>query len=328
MKGNTKDGHARAVWMLLLTNFLWGLSFPTVKALAQLHAVLIPGSSTWFVTAMTLAPRFLLATLFLGLFLGRRLLGIHQVELRQGLILGFFTGAGMLFQNDGLQFTHASVSAFLTQFYAILIPLYLALRYRRNPGLLVWSCVFLVLAGCAVLGQFDWRHFSIGRGEAETLLCSVFFTVQILALDRPEFAGNRPMNVSFVMFATEMVLFCGLAAWTTPSASALLVPWTNIPWLGMTLVLALCCTLGAFLLMNTWQPRISATEAGLIYCVEPIFGTLMAMFLPAYYSIWAGISYANETAGWTLLIGGGLITAANVLLQLRPPARAEAAGCT
>jgi hypothetical protein len=30
------------------------------------------------------------------------------------------------------------------------------------------------------------------------------------------------------------------------------------------------------------------------------------------------INYANETATWTLLVGGGLITAANVLIQLKP----------
>ena len=65
----------------------------------------------------------------------------------------------------------------------------------------------------------------------------------------------------------------------------------------------------------------SATEAGLIYCVEPIFASALALFLPALLSVWAGINYPNETATWTLLAGGGLITAANVLLQLRPPAR-------
>ena len=82
------------------------------------------------------------------------------------------------------------------------------------------------------------------------------------------------------------------------------------------------CTCGAYILMNTWQPKISAIEAGLIYCVEPIFGSLMAIFLPALFSVWAGIAYANETATWTMLIGGGLITLANILLQVRPPARA------
>jgi hypothetical protein len=74
--------------------------------------------------------------------------------------------------------------------------------------------------------------------------------------------------------------------------------------------------------MVAFQPRITATEAGLIYCVEPIFASALALFLPGWMSAWAGINYPNETATWTLLLGGGLITAANVILQLRPPARA------
>jgi hypothetical protein len=92
-----------------------------------------------------------------------------------------------------------------------------------------------------------------------------------------------------------------------------------LPWVGLTLALTLTCTLGAFLLMNTWQPKITATEAGLIYCFEPIFGSVLALFLPALFSVWCGIAYANETATGSLLLGGGLITVANVLLQLRPP---------
>ncbi len=74
--------------------------------------------------------------------------------------------------------------------------------------------------------------------------------------------------------------------------------------------------------MNAWKPKITATEAGLIYCFEPIFGTALALFLPAWFSVLAGIAYANESATWTLLAGGGLITLANVLLQLKPPGKA------
>jgi hypothetical protein len=55
--------------------------------------------------------------------------------------------------------------------------------------------------------------------------------------------------------------------------------------------------------------------------VEPIFGSLMAVFLPAMFSAIAGINYPNETATWTLLVGGGLITFANLLLHLKPPAK-------
>ncbi len=49
--------------------------------------------------------------------------------------------------------------------------------------------------------------------------------------------------------------------------------------------------------------------------------SLSALLLPAIFSAWAMIHYANETATWTLLVGGGLITAANVLIQLKPAAK-------
>jgi drug/metabolite transporter (DMT)-like permease len=205
--------------------------------------------------------------------------------------------------------------------YAVLIPALVALRLRRSPGIRVWLAGALVLAGVALLGRFDWRTLSFGRGEWETLACSVFYMGQILCLERREFAANDPLRVTLVMFCLQAVVFSGLLLGTAPSAPAVWRLCSSLSWVGLTLALTLTCTLGAFLLMNTWQPKITATEAGLIYCFEPIFGSLLALVLPALFSVWCGITYANETATWGLVIGGGLITLANVLLQLRPPAK-------
>jgi hypothetical protein len=182
----------------------------------------------------------------------------------------------------------------------------------------VWLSCALVLVGVAILGRFDWRQLHLGRGEWETLLASVFFMGQILWLEKKEFSANRAFELTLVMFATEALVFAVLAGATAPSVAAMVVPWTSPVWLGFTVTLTVVCTLGAFGLMNAWQPKITATEAGLIYCVEPIFGSLAALFLPAVFSVWAMINYANETATWTLLVGGGLITAANILIQLKP----------
>lgn len=310
--------HQQAILMLLLANLYWGLSFPIVKTLLPLQAQLVPEAGTWFAAVYSVAPRFLLATIILLVWQGRQLLTITRGELMQGLGIGGFASMGMLLQNDGLHFTSASTSAFLTQFYAILIPIYVALRARRNPGGRVWVSVALVLAGVAILGRFDWQELRFGRGEWETLLASVFFMGQILWLERREYAGNRPMQVTLVMFVTLGAVFWVLAGVTAPSAAALVVPWTSPVWLGLVALLTVFCTVGAFTIMNKWQPKITATEAGLIYCVEPIFGSLMALFLPAIFSVWASVNYPNETATWTLLVGGGLITVANILIQLRP----------
>lgn len=307
--------------MLVLATLFWGLSFPVIKALVLVQERLLPDIGTSFATLYVLGPRFVLGLLVLLAWQARSGWSVTRLELKQGIVIGLFSTAGMLFQNDGLQFTAASTSAFLTQFYAIVIPVYLAIRSRTMPGGRVWISCLLVLAGVAILGNFNWRTLHFGRGEWETIIASLFFTGQILWLEKTEFAANRAAKLTLVMFATQAVLLTALALALAPSPQALLIPWTSGAWLGLTIVLTVFCTLGSYVLMNAWQPKITATEAGLIYCAEPIFGSAMALFLPALFSRWAEINYANETATWTLLVGGSLITLANVLIQLKPPTK-------
>ncbi len=169
-----------------------------------------------------------------------------------------------------------------------------------------------------MLGQFDWQTWRLGRGETETLIASVFFMGQILTLERAEFSVNRVIPITFVMFAVEGVAFGGLTLLTAPSPEVIGAAMRLPAWWGFTLGLTLFCTLGAFLLMNKWQRHIPATEAGLLYCAEPIFSSMFSLVLPGLFSAWALIAYANETLTSPMLIGGGLITLANVLLQFRP----------
>src|SRR5207248_3965227 len=132
---------------------------------------------------------------------------------------------------------------------------------------MVWVCCTLVLIGVAILGRFDWRALRFGRGEWETLLCSFFFMGQILWLEKKEFVGNSPWRLTLVSFATQAVIFSTLAVVVAPDLAALARPWTSLPWLALVGVLTIFCTIGAYLLMSAWQPKITATEAGLIYCI-------------------------------------------------------------
>jgi drug/metabolite transporter (DMT)-like permease len=311
----------RAVGMLLLANVFWGLSFPLIKAITLLNARLVPAAGGGYIVGLALAPRFLVGFLILlGWQAWRRGDGcfLTRAELRNGFWLGLYGGGGMLLQSDGLRFTVASTSAFLTQAYAIMIPLWLALRWRRSPPAVVWAGCALVLAGIALLGHFDWRQLRLGRGEWETLGCSVLFMVQILRLGSPQAASDRPAKITLVWFGVEAVLFGALALRAAPSAGALASPWASPAWLLLTLMLAGFCTVGAFLLMARWQPVLTSTEAGLMYCFEPIFGALFALGLPALFSRWSGISYPNENATVGLVVGGGLITIANLVVQRQP----------
>jgi hypothetical protein len=70
--------------------------------------------------------------------------------------------------------------------------------------------------------------------------------------------------------------------------------------------------------MNRWQGFVSSVEAGLIYCAEPVFTSLIALFLPALVGVWMGRPVENEPLTLSLIGGGTLITLAILLLQLKP----------
>jgi len=105
----------KALRMLVVATVFWGLSFPTTKALAVLQQELLPGSSSWFVAALSVVYRFAIATLVLLVFSARSLTQLTRLEFEQGLGLGLFGGIGILLQVDGMAYTSASSSAFLTQ---------------------------------------------------------------------------------------------------------------------------------------------------------------------------------------------------------------------
>ena len=314
---------ARAAQILVLCTALWGLSFPAWKAIAESQATLVSDAGSWFVSALCVVYRFGIAAILMALIAARTLPKLTRAELWQGLGLGFFGGTGILLQVDGLVFTSASTSAFLTQCYCLFIPIWVAVRERHRPaGRVLMSCA-LVIAGAAVLSGVDWRAFHLGRGEMETLLASVLFTGQILWLERPRFTGNNVNHFSLVMFATMALVCLPVALVTSPSAGAWVRAYSTLPTMGFMAILIFPCTFGAYLMMNHWQRHVPATHAGLIYCLEPVFTSLYALFLPGWFSAWAGIHYANETLTGTLLLGGGLITVANVVLHLPSRRNAE-----
>src|SRR2546426_5177793 len=163
----------KAVRMLVVATAFWGLSFPTTKALAVSQQALLPDSSSWFAAALCVVFRFVIAALVLLVLSARSLTQLTRLELEQGLGLGLFGGGGILLQVDGMAYTSASTSAFLTQCYCVIIPLWVAWRQRRWPPPRVLLSCLLVSAGVAVLADVDWRHFQIGRGEWETVFASV-----------------------------------------------------------------------------------------------------------------------------------------------------------
>jgi drug/metabolite transporter (DMT)-like permease len=320
------DGmRVKALRMLVVATVFWGLSFPTTKALSASQQDLLPDSSSWFVAALCVVYRFAIAALVLLVLSARTLTQLTRLELEQGLGLGLFGGVGILLQVDGMAYTSASSSAFLTQCYCLWIPAWVAWRQKSRPPARVFVSCALVMIGVAALADVDWQQARLGRGEWETLAASLIFTGQILWLERPLYAGNNVRHFSLVMFVVMAGVAVPVAVATTRRWGDWLQAYRSAPTLGFLGILVFFCTCGAYMLMNRWQRRVTATEAGLVYCLEPVFATAFALFLPAWFSNWAAVRYPNEKLSASLLVGGGLITAANVLLQIPTSATGPAA---
>lgn len=312
--------------MLALSCGAWGLSFPGGKVFMAALEQELPGRNSWVFSALTIGGRFALGALVLWLFHPRALWKTTPSEWRQAIGLGLLGGLGMLIQTDGLNHTEASTSAFLTQFSAVLIPLFVALRHRRLPSPLTMFCVVLVMAGVAVLGRFDWRALRLGWGEIETLISTMFFSAQILWLERPIFRGNHTGRVTLAMFAIIAAVNVPVFVFNAHGASDALALVASGPIFALLCGLTLFCSLIAFLMMNRWQPHMDATTAGIIYCAEPLYATVFALFLPGLLATALALpGGGNEVLTTHLVIGGALITAANLLIAWNPGARTAAA---
>ncbi|MBA4148263.1 MAG: DMT family transporter [Verrucomicrobia bacterium] len=298
--------------MLLLATFFWGTSFILMKGLVVLQQDLVE-ASTWHLAALSLILRFGIAGLLLLFWNMRQLRKMTWLEFYEGAGLGVVGGLGLLFQMDGVNHTSASTAAFLTQCYCIFIPLLVACRKREWPSRTIALSTAMVLAGVAILSQFDFRKMEMGRGELEVIIASLFFTAQILWLERPLFAKNNPHNFTFVMFIVVAIIFIPVPL-STGGLAMSIAAYKSLPAIALIVFIAIFCTNIAYGLMNYWQPHVDATRAGLIYCSEPVFTSIFALFLPQWISIFASIDYSNETVTQQQFFGGGLIVAANIFI--------------
>jgi drug/metabolite transporter (DMT)-like permease len=239
------------------------------------------------------------------------------MELWQGMGLGIFAAGGILFQMDGLAYTSASTSAFLTQSFCVLVPIFVAIRDREFPGWPLVLAILMVMSGVAVLSKFNLYNFHLGRGEFETLIATIFFAAQILWLERPIFSGTNANHFSIVMFLVMAAISAPIVLSTSRSLTDPLLCYSNPGVIVLTSSLTLFCTIGAFVYMNKWQPYVPATEASIIYGAEPLIASFLALFLPGIISKKTGIQYPNETITWEMIVGGLLIVGANVFLQIR-----------
>jgi drug/metabolite transporter (DMT)-like permease len=229
-----------------------------------------------------------------------------------GAIVGFTFFLGFALQVWGLAYTTPAHSGFFTSLCSAWVPLGAWLWYRARPGLWPLLGLGLGVAGTAALtvtggdsgGPLAWA------GDLLTLVASAFFGAQVLLLDRlgrvvepaqtsPAFFAATGLGAA-VALAVCVAFGPGFASWAEWTAATLALPgqWWRFGFL------VVVSTYLAFHWMNTYQPRVPAMRAALVYLLEPVFAALTS------------VAVGFDRPSWGLAAGGALILAGNLLVEV------------
>ncbi|HJU04377.1 MAG TPA: DMT family transporter [Nitrospiraceae bacterium] len=264
---------------LLLTTLVWGATFPATKAVLDQ----IPPLSFLFL-------RFLVgAVLALAVILVLKIpLRTDRLTLRMSLVATVWLFFGYVLQTDGLRYTTASNSAFITALYVVFVPLFLK---RFQPR--IWMSAGLALLGLWFLVD---PSVSLNIGDLMSLACAAAFGAHIVCLESYTRQGD-----AVSLFAWQMVLVTGvmfIAMIVESPAMAAFMP-TRMLLIGLS-VTGVCAT-GAFAVQMWAQKIVPAQRVALIFSLEPAYAAWLS---------WYFLGEHLDPRGW---VGSVLILAAVLL---------------
>jgi drug/metabolite transporter (DMT)-like permease len=294
---------AQADLALAVCSLLWGASFVVVKDALGYASVLV-----------FLAVRFTLAALIMIALRPAALRGLKKSGFLVGLALGCFMFAGYTFQTAGLLYTTPSKSAFVTGFSVVLVPLLLAIFWRRR--LAVWAYLG---AASALLGLYfltvpvsGLSH--LNRGDLLTLACAAMYALHIIWVG--EYGKKHPVAA----LAITQVTLCGAFAWIAvyvAKAGNWEMPRLEWRWelyVAVT-ICAVFATAVAYLLQLWAQKYTTASHAAILFTLEPVFAAVFSYFL------------AGERLAPRSMIGGVFVLVGILLAELLgAPAAPESMG--
>ena len=282
----------RANLLLLGAGAAWGLGF-----VAQSSAMAAIGPFLFIALRFTIA---FFAMLPLAIREGAS--AERTLERRDWAVfagIGAILFAGMTAQQTGLLTTSVTNSGFLTGLYLIMVPFLAVALFREWPHRVVWPSAATALFGIYLLsgGHLD----KLASGDWLTILCALFWALQILFISRFANHTARPVTLSVVQFAATALLAAPFALLFEP------LDGTAIVLAAPELLFAGVIAGGlAFTLQSVGQRHASAPQAAIILSSEALFAALFGALL------------LGERLSMMALFGCALIFAAMLAVELVP----------
>jgi len=141
--------------------------------------------------------------------------------------------------------------------------------------------------------------FSIGGGEALTLVCALAFGLHIVGLGEWS-SSYESAGLAVVQLTTVAVISIVIAA-----PSTLAPPPDAAVW-GAILLTALAATTLAYLIQTWAQTRLAPTRTAVVLTMEPVFAGIF------------GVTLGGDHLGPRIIVGAALVLVAMYMVELAP----------
>ena len=249
--------------LLLFTTIIWGSTFVILKdTLASLPMYFI------------LTIRFLLGGILIAVAFPKRWKNFSWDIVWRGGITGVILTGAYVTQTIGLNHTTPGTNAFLTATYAVMVPFMMWGITKKAPTIFNVLAALLGFVGIGLV-SFDGglKGFNI-MGEGMTLVCGVFFALQIVFI---AILGKGKDSILFTVFELIGCGLCMLVLYLTTELDQEITLNFSASW--KLVYLTVMGTAFALLAMTWGMEHTDTSSASLIMSLEAVFGVIFSIIL-------------------------------------------------
>lgn len=250
-----KSKKLRANAMLLLTAFIWGMSFVAQRKGMESVSPFTFNATRCIIGGLVLIPCIR--------FLDKGAPG--KWPILGGIVCGFVLFLASTMQQHGLVTSTAGKSGFITALYIVMVPIF-GVFLKKRAAWSVWLGAVLAVYGMYLLCVTE--SFKIEVGDLYLLLGSVFFAFHILVIDY--FAPHVDcVRMSCLQFLTCGVL-SAVSMWIFETPT-----WGGVLDAGLPILYAGVLSCGvAYTLQTVAQKNTDPASVALICSLESVFALL------------------------------------------------------
>ena len=280
----------KADMMLLLATAFWGISNSlTAICLNELQPLTLN------------AFRFVTGFAVLGLIFRRNLRHVSRKTIRYSILVGLSLVVVYAAATYGVMYTSVSNAGFIGAMTVLFTPLFEFILYRKKPGKKFSFSLLICLIGIALLTLSETLKPALG--DIICLLVPTFYAVDLMLTEKavadPEV---DPLALGICDLAVVGIVMLVLSFLVESPA----LPQSPQVW-AAALFLGIFCSGICLVLQSVYQKDTTATRAGLIFTLEPVFSAVFAFFL------------LGERLGVRGYIGAALMLASLFVMELDIP---------